>query len=256
MNHTLRLSPCPNDTFAFYALLHGEIDTEGESFSASYHDIETLNEMILSASGDIIKGSIAVLRKAESCGFTLLDSGSALGRGNGPVVVRKSIQGESDAQKTAALPGEYTTAALLFRRYFPDYTPSYYVFNTIAEAVEKGETELGVLIHEGRFTFTERGLELVCDLGQKWENETGLPLPLGGIYCKTTIDSDKISRLIRRSIEWAFSHREQTLPFVRSHATELSEEVMQNHIDYFVNEYSLTLGTEGREAINTLCPNI
>lgn len=222
--------------------------------------------MILSQSGDIIKGSIAVLKEAESRGYSLLESGAALGRGNGPIVVRSPRMSEQNntitqttaktTAKTVALPGEYTTAALLFKRYFPDYEPRYYIFNEIAGAVERGETDLGVLIHEGRFTYMESGLERVCDLGEKWESETGLPLPLGGIYCKSTLDTTKFSRLIRRSIEWAFAHRASTLPFVRHHASELSEEVMHHHIDYFVNEHSLTLGTEGTQAIETLRQSI
>ncbi len=252
------MSPCPNDTFAFYGLLHGTIDTEGESFDASFHDIESLNTMILSQSGDIIKGSIAVLKEAQSRGYSLLESGAALGRGNGPIVVRSPLMSEQNnaptqtTTKIVALPGKYTTAALLFKRYFPDYEPRYCIFNEIAGAVNRGESDLGVLIHEGRFTYMESDLEYVCDLGEKWECETGLPLPLGGIYCRATLDTTKFSRLIRRSIEWAFAHRDSTLPFVRHHASELSEEVMQHHIDYFVNEYSLTLGTEGTLAIETL----
>lgn len=247
MNCKLRLSPCPNDTFAFYALIHSKVDTEGLDFEVEFHDIETLNEMILSGEGDIIKGSVAVARKAQQQGYTLLDSGAALGRGNGPIVVRKG-----GGNRVVALPGELTTATLLFNRYFEGYTPLYTRFNKVVEKLDSGEAELGVLIHEGRFTYSERGCEKVVDLGERWEEEMDMPLPLGAIYGRSTLDTQRIERVIRRSIEWAFSNRSATLDFVRSHASELSEEVTQNHIDYFVNDYSLSLGAEGRAAIFSL----
>ncbi len=247
MNCKLKLSPCPNDTFAFYALIHNEIDTEGLTFDVEFYDIEVLNEMILSGDGDIIKGSVAVAHKAQQQGYTLLDAGAALGRGNGPIVVRKA--GDN---RVVALPGELTTATLLFNRYFEGFTPLYTRFNRVVEKLSSGEAELGVLIHEGRFTYAEHGCEKVADLGEMWEAELALPLPLGAIYGNSLLDTQKMERVIRRSIEWAFDHREDTLEFVRSHASELSEEVLQNHIDYFVNDYSLSLGSIGRAAISLL----
>ncbi len=250
MHYTLRLSPCPNDTFAFYALLHSEIDLEGTTFDVTFSDIETLNEMIAQGDGDIVKASIAMTSCAEEMGYRLLKCGGALGRGNGPVVVRSS--NSLCSGKIVALPGERTTAALLFNRYFEGYSPIYRRFNEVATAVERGEASLGVLIHEGRFTYMDRGLELVCDLGDSWERETSLPIPLGGIYYKDKGEFEKIERIISRSVEWAMAHPSAPLDFVRSHASELSPEVMQNHIDYFVNRYTVHLDDEGLRAINTL----
>lgn len=251
MTYKLKISPCPNDTFAFYALLHNKIDTHGITFDVEFLDIETLNQAIISSQGDIIKASIAVTSKVVT-NFQLLNSGAALGRGNGPIVVCNS-QEKSTANQRVALPGENTTATMLFNRYFEGYEPVYTKFNNVAQMVESGEVELGVLIHEGRFTYQEHGLEKVVDLGEKWEKESGMPLPLGGIYANRNLDIPLIESIIRNSVEWAMTHPNEPLEFVKMYASELSAEVMQNHIDYFVNQYTIDLDNNGREAINSLC---
>ncbi len=251
MKYSLYISPCPNDTFAFYALIHGIVDLEGVEFDVHFDDIERLNSRIISGDGDIIKGSIALKPKAEESGYCLLSSGAALGRGNGPIVVRRASKIAIN-NGTVALPGKHTTATLLFNRYFKDYKPCYTIFNRVADMVEAGQSELGVLIHEGRFTYMERGLEFVADLGKMWEEESAMPLPLGGIYMREGLDTKRVTRIIRHSVEWALENRTATLEFVKSHASELSEEVMQNHIDYFVNEYTVDLTDSGRSAIDAL----
>ncbi len=249
--YTLYISPCPNDTFAFYALIHGLVETEGVEFELHFDDIERLNNRILNGKGGgIVKGSIAIKPLAESRGYTLLDSGAALGRGNGPIVVRGT--NDSTGDRVVALPGEHTTATLLFNRYFRGYSPKYTIFNKVSDMVESGEATLGVLIHEGRFTYNERGLEFVGDLGQMWEQESSMPLPLGGIYMNSGLECAKVERAIRRSVEWAMTHPDQPIAYARSYASELSEEVLRHHIDFFVNEYTVTLGTLGREAIDSL----
>lgn len=246
VNRPLKLfiSPCPNDTFAFYALLHGAVDTEGLVFDLAFEDIETLNSRATAGDGDIIKASIAVL---PAINYELLSAGAALGRGAGPVVVRGAAR-----NNIALLPGEHTTAALLFRRFFKSYTNQFCVFSDIAPTVASGVAEVGVLIHEGRFTYADSGLEFVADLGQMWENSTGLPLPLGGIFANLELEEStrrKVERAIRRSVEWAMQNRAATMDFVRSHARELSETVLQKHIDFFVNEYTIDIGANGRQAI-------
>lgn len=253
MYYQLYISPCPNDTFAFYALIHSLIDTEGVNFDLHFEDIETLNSIALAGSADIVKASIAV---APLIDYQLLTAGAALGRGNGPVVVRQVRPAENpaacEAPKTAILPGAHTTAALLFTRYFKEYTPTYALFSTIAPAIARGEATLGTLIHEGRFTYADYGLEQVADLGMLWENETGRPLPLGGIFARRELDGAKLSRIISRSVSWALANRTAPLDFVKSHAAELSPEVMQQHIDLFVNDYTVDLGDDGRSAIELL----
>lgn len=251
MIHTLKISPCPNDTFAFYALLHNKIETRGLKVEVEFHDIETLNKAILKQQGDIIKASIAIASKVAT-NYQLLNSGAALGRGNGPIVVCNPSP-ESCKNQKVALAGENTTATLLFNRYFKGYTPLYTKFNQIAQMVESGEVELGVLIHEGRFTFQEYGLEKVIDLGEKWERESGMPLPLGGIYARRGLDVKLIESVIQDSVKWAMAHPSEPLDFVRQYASELSPEVMQNHIEYFVNQYTIELSNEGQVAINSLC---
>lgn len=246
----LFISPCPNDTFAFYALLNGKVDCCGLDFEVAFEDIETLNERAMRGDGDIVKASIVV---APAINYELLSSGAALGRGNGPVVVRGGAE-----NRVVALPGKYTTANNLFDRFFAGYTKKYVVFSDVASLVERGQAELGVLIHEGRFTFAQRGLEFVADLGQMWERSTSLPLPLGGIFASLELPPAvrrKVERTIKESVEWAMSHRAEPMAFVRSHARELSESVLLNHIDYFVNNYTINIGVDGAKAISMLAGN-
>lgn len=250
MRLKLSISPCPNDTFMFHALVHGLVDCEGLEFDVEYHDIEELNRAAMAAEPDVSKISCAVL-PALKRNYVMLDSGAALGRGNGPLLVkRKGFAGEL---KRVAVPGEYTTANALVSGLFPlidERTPL--LFSEIAEAVERGEFDGGVLIHEGRFVYERRNLELVADLGVEWERMTDLPLPLGGIVVRRELGDDvrgRVERTLRRSIEYAFANPMASRDYVKAHARELEDDVIDKHIALFVNEFSLSLGEQGRHAI-------
>lgn len=248
----LHISPCPNDTFIFHAMIHRLVDTEGLSFDVTFEDIDQLNYRACHQEADIIKISYATLPLLGKR-YTALRVGGAIGYGNGPVLVARcpdlDLSGAS-----IAVPGLNTTAAMLFRRLFADTTDNLqpYLFSEIAAAVHRGEVDAGVLIHEGRFTFAEHGLSLIADLGELWSQRYALPIPLGVIMVRQGLDSDKISRIIRRSIEFAMSHPDVSAEFVETHAAELSDEVRQKHISYFVNEFSLDIGKLGQSAIATL----
>lgn len=250
MRLKLSISPCPNDTFMFHALVHGLVDCEGLEFDVEYHDIEELNRAAMAAEPDVSKISCAVL-PALKRDYAMLDSGAALGRGNGPLLVkRKGFQGEL---KRVAVPGKYTTANALVSGLFPlidELSPV--LFSEIAEAVERGDFDGGVLIHEGRFVYERRNLELVADLGVEWERMTDLPLPLGGIVVRRELGDDvrgRVERTLRRSIEYAFANPSASRDYVKAHARELEDDVIDKHISLFVNEFSLSLGAQGRHAI-------
>ena len=249
----LHISPCPNDTFMFDALLNGRIGTGGLRFEVEYHDIEELNRGAEEGYADISKISCAVL-PAIADRYTLLDSGAALGRGNGPLLVRRA--GDTRPIRRIAVPGLHTTANSLVEKLFPEITEREpLLFSEIAAAVERGDFDAGVLIHEGRFVYRERNLELVADLGQLWERRTGLPLPLGGIAAKKELPEQvrrEIAGLIRQSIEYAFVHPRASRTYIKAHAQELDDKVIDAHIALFVNDYSLSLGDEGRRAVGAL----
>lgn len=246
----LYISPCPNDTFMFDAIINKRIDLEGWEFEVSYFDIEELNARCISAEADITKLSCAVLPLIDQ-NYTVSDSGAALGRGNGPLLVRR--KGDSSPIRRVAVPGEHTTANALMCRLFPDVEERVpMLFSQIAEAVERGDFDAGVLIHEGRFVYAERNLELVADLGLLWEERTALPLPLGAIAVRKGLDVDGFSRLLKRSIEYAFAHPAESREFIKEHAQEMENKVIDSHIALFVNEFSLSLGALGREAIDVL----
>lgn len=250
---TLHISPCPNDTFMFDAIVNGRIDCDGMAFDVEFHDIEELNRGAAAGRADISKISCAVLPEIE-CDYELSESGAALGRGNGPLLVRR--QGETAPLRRIAVPGVHTTANALMGRLFPEIVEKEpLLFSEIAGAVERGEFDGGVLIHEGRFVYRERSLELVADLGAVWERTTGLPLPLGGIVMRRSLPEGlrrRFERLLRSSIEYAFAHPDASRPFVRAHARELDDRVIDAHIALFVNGYSLALGDEGRRAVELL----
>ena len=249
----LSISPCPNDTFMFDAMLNGRIDTEGLSFDVEYHDIEELNRGVLSATPDVSKISCAVL-PAIAHHYRLLSCGAALGRGNGPLLVKR--RGDNRPIKRIAVPGEYTTANALIGRLFPDISERVpMLFSQIAAAVEHGEFDAGVLIHEGRFVYERRDLELVADLGVEWERQTSLPLPLGGIVMRRDLPQElfeRVERVLSRSIEYAFANPMLSREYVKMHAQELEDDVIDKHISLFVNDYSLNLGKVGLLAIEQL----
>ena len=249
----LAISPCPNDTFMFDAIINRRIDCRGMQFEVDYLDIEQLNSEALTQRYDITKCSAAIYRAIES-DYRLLDSGAALGRGNGPLLVRR--KGETTPLKHIAVPGEHTTANALVCRLFSTIeqrTPR--LFSEIAAAVEAGEYDGGVLIHEGRFVYEKRNLELVADLGLEWERQTSLPLPLGIIVARRALGEETISEfesLLRESIAYAFAHPEASREFIKAHAQELEDEVIDKHIALFVNDFSLSLGEEGHRALAEL----
>lgn len=255
MDKTLRLSisPCPNDTFMFDAIVNGRIDYEGLSFEVEYHDIEELNHGVEALGPDISKISCAVLPAIKQH-YRLLDSGAALGRGNGPLLVRR--KGDKGAIKYLLVPGVHTTANALVGRLFPqiEYREPM-LFSKIAEAVERGDADAGVLIHEGRFVYERRNLELVADLGVEWERQTDLPLPLGGIVIKRELGDEmrsRVERVLRRSIEYAFDNPLLSRDYIKAHAQEMEDDVIEKHIALFVNDFSLSLGEQGRRAITLL----
>ena len=253
MRLSLNISPCPNDTFMFDAMVNDRIDCEGLSFDVQFLDIEQLNSAAMRDEAAVSKISCALL-PAITEHYALLDAGAALGRGNGPLLVRR--RGEQTPIRHIAVPGMHTTANALVERLFPEIesrTPL--LFSEIAAAVERGEYDAGVLIHEGRFVYERRNLALVADLGLEWEARTSLPLPLGGIVIRRDVPQqvrERVERVLRRSIEYAFQNPLASRKWVKAHAQEMEDDVIDKHIALFVNDFSLSLGEEGRSAVKHL----
>lgn len=252
MKLTLGFSPCPNDTFIFDALVNNKIDTEGLNFDVVLDDVQTLNEWAAAGKLDITKLSYGVLPLVLDK-YVVLNSGSALGSGVGPLLISN---GEYEIlnveEKTVAIPGENTTAHLLFSLAYPNAANKFVLrYDKIEEFVLQGRG-IGVIIHENRFTYQQKGLHKIIDLGDYWEKETGSAIPLGGIVVKRNIDyavQKKVDMLIRKSIEYAYTKYPELNDYIRSHSQEMSEAVMRQHIDLYVNNYSLALGTEGKKAV-------
>jgi len=247
-------SPCPNDTFIFDALVHQKIDTEGLEFIPVLEDVQTLNQWAMEGKLPITKLSYGVLPLVTGQ-YNLMDSGSALGRGVGPLLLRISSNETNVDQSVIAIPGENTTAHLLFSLAYPDALNKVFVrYDEVEDFVLAGKG-LGVIIHENRFTYAEKGLIKITDLGDYWEQQTGAPIPLGGIVISKEFDrplQKKVERLIRESIEYAYKVYPELNDYIRDHAQEMSEDVMRKHIDLYVNDYSISLGREGRKAVKTL----
>ncbi len=256
MKLSLGFSPCPNDTFIFEALVHGRVDTEGVSFDWFLADVEELNHRAMEGTVDVTKMSFHAYALAAS-NYLILDSGSALGRNNGPLVVsRHKMYPDELDNALIAIPGKYTTANLLFSIFWPGASRKReYLFSDIPEAVMSGEADAGLIIHETRFTYLSLGLQKVADTGEYWEKMTGLPVPLGGIVVNRSVSEDiagKVSRSIRRSIEYARADPTASIDFIRRHAREIDSKVTKDHISLYVNEFSLSLGLEGKAAIAKL----
>jgi len=258
MKLSLGISPCPNDTYIFDAMLHGKIDTEGLEFVPRLEDVETLNQLAIEGSLDISKVSYGVVFQLLHQ-YRILEAGSALGKGVGPLFVSKNIghDEEIDFSKIrVALPGINTTAHLLFSLAYPEIKNKTFVpFHVIEDMVINDEVDAGVIIHENRFTYQQKGLNKLSDLGDVWEKRTGAPIPLGGILVRRLFDLDlatKINRVINRSLAFANDHADALPAFVTENAKEMNEEVMRNHISLYVNEFSLALGQEGRLAVMEL----
>jgi 1,4-dihydroxy-6-naphthoate synthase len=262
MKLTLGFSPCPNDTFIFDALIHHKIDTEGLEFEVFYDDVETLNQKAFRGELDVTKLSYHAFAYVTNQ-YVLLDAGSALGFGVGPMLIckdEKYLDQEylkaNIADLKIAIPGKYTTANFLLSLAFPEgKNKTEVLFSEIENQLLNGETDLGLIIHENRFTYQDKGLHKIIDLGDFWEQQTGCAIPLGGIVANRNLSIEiqhKINRVLKKSVEFAFANPKSGLEFIRQHAQEMSEEVMYKHINLYVNKYSVELGDEGRKAIELL----
>jgi len=258
MHLSLGYSSCPNDTFIFDAMVHGKVNTEGLVFDPVVEDVESLNQGALNGNLDITKLSFHAYGYVLN-DYVLLNAGSALGRGCGPLVVAKKDRLGDDfepAQMKVAIPGNLTTANFLFSLAYPIVADKREIlFSEIEDAVLHETVDLGVLIHENRFTYEQRGLVKVIDLGEYWEKGTGSPIPLGGIVIRRSMDQCimmKVDRVLRRSVEFALSNPSSSKEYVRDLAQEIDEKVIEQHIALYVNEYSVDLGEEGRAAISIL----
>jgi len=264
--YTLGFSPCPNDTFMFDALVHHKIDTEGLDFKVVMADVETLNQKAGKGELDISKISFAAFTRMTEM-YQLLNAGSALGQGVGPLVVTNQ-KSEGRSQQPAAnleiipgnwkiaIPGKHTTANFLFSIFYPEVgNKTEMIFSEIENDVLTGKADAGVVIHESRFTYAQKGLIKICDLGELWEKETHQPIPLGGIGVKRNLPEEmkqRIDRVIKRSVEFAFANPESSALYVKENAQEMDEAVSKKHIETYVNDFSIDLGEAGRDAIHAL----
>lgn len=251
---TLGYSPCPNDTFIFYGLVKGKIASGDLNFKEVLLDVEALNKAATEERLDVTKVSYSAFCALRDR-YCLLRSGGALGRGCGPLIVSQTGDGNLRGKKIA-IPGELTTAYLLLRLFDPSLTDIVPMrFDLIMDSVLKGETDAGLIIHESRFTYQSLGLVKVVDLGEWWENETGLPIPLGAIIAKRSLGGGVIREaeaLIRQSVLYALNHGDEPMDYIKAHAQELSDDVISKHIALYVNEFTLDLGQEGEKAVREL----
>ncbi|MGE0560830.1 MAG: menaquinone biosynthesis family protein [Flavobacteriales bacterium] len=258
MSHklTIGFSPCPNDTFIFDALVHHKIDTEGLDFDVYLGDVEELNQKAFNNELDITKLSYHAYGYLTE-NYILLDSGSALGKGCGPLLVTKPNTQVSNLNALKiAIPGKYTTANFLLSIAHPEANNKIeMIFSDIENAVLKGDVDAGLIIHENRFTYQEKGLKKIIDLGEYWENTTGNLIPLGGIVIKRNLPVEtikKVNKLLRKSIEHAFENPDSALVYMKNHAQEMDKKVMMQHVDLYVNKYSIDLGDEGKLSITKM----
>ncbi|MBS1778771.1 MAG: 1,4-dihydroxy-6-naphthoate synthase [Bacteroidetes bacterium] len=256
MKLTIGFSPCPNDTFIFDAMVNGKIDTKGIEFDYVMEDVETLNLWAEQGKLDITKLSYnAFLHVIDK--YALLHSGSALGKGVGPLLIAKQpLDLANAANYKIAIPGINTTANLLLSLALPQAkNKTEVLFSEIEQAVLDGQFDAGLIIHESRFTYQQKGLVKLIDLGDWWENEMKAAIPLGGIVIKRSFDKElcaTVDSIIKASLEYSWKHYPELQPFITENAQEMEEAVMRKHIELYVNEYSTDLGTEGEHAINTL----
>jgi 1,4-dihydroxy-6-naphthoate synthase len=256
MKLTLGFSPCPNDTFIFDAMVHNRIDTEGLTFEVIMEDVEALNHRAFQKDLQVTKLSYhAFAHLVDS--YALLESGSALGNGVGPLLITKN-EAIKDAvnESVIAIPGKYTTANFLFSLAYPDAKhKKEMVFHEIEGAILSGEVDAGVIIHENRFTYQEKNLKKIIDLGEFWESTTNMPIPLGGIVVRRDLSQaiqEKIQRVMQRSVRFAFDNPRASREYVVANAQEMDELVMQRHIDLYVNSFTEALGQQGRAAVDAL----
>ncbi|BCB96989.1 1,4-dihydroxy-6-naphtoate synthase [Dissulfurispira thermophila] len=274
---SLGFSPCPNDTFIFYALVNKKIDLRGLDFSPVIKDVETLNQLAIKRAVDVTKISCHAFYYLQK-DYQFLRSGGAFGRGCGPLLVQKTKDRSQKLEiKKIAIPGELTTAFLLLKLYLSSnsslitphssFAPQKVAdfletlsfiampFNKIMDAVKDEKVDAGLIIHESRFTYHEYGLAKIADLGDWWEKETGLPIPLGGIIAKKSLGTTTIKTiesLIRASVEYSMVHKEDTISFIKNYSQELSDDVIFKHISLYVNNYTIDIGSDGEAALNEL----
>jgi len=251
----LGFSGCPNDTFIFYALINNKIDFD-LNFKYLVADVEELNKRVILKDLDVSKVSFHLFGYMSD-EYVILPSGSALGRGCGPLLIsKKQYSLEELSKKVIAIPGKWTTAHLLLKLLLPDLEQTQIMyFNEIPDAVASGKVDAGVIIHESRFTYQKKGLVCISDLGKWWEDTTGSVIPLGGIIAKRDLGTEiltKISNAIKESIVYAFSHKAECMPFIKRYAQELDDEVIKKHIDLYVNDFTIDLGEEGKKALTML----
>jgi 1,4-dihydroxy-6-naphthoate synthase len=256
MKLKLAFSTCPNDTYMFHAMTHHLIDTGAYKFDISLHDIEELNEQAEHTINDITKISFNAFGQLSNK-FQMLSSGAALGFGNGPLIISKhKIYPDELNDVTIAIPGLKTTANLLLTILYPQVTNKItYLFSDIEEAVHSNETDAGLIIHETRFSYHKRGLQKVADLGEVWEKKYNLPLPLGGIAIRRDLDEKiktDIEKIIAESVRFAFNNPKASVNYIKKHAQDINEEVIQKHINLYVNKYSIDIKEDGKKAIQEL----
>ena len=252
----LAISPCPNDIFIFAAMANGLIDTEGLEFEIRLEDVETLNYLAMHGIPDVVKVSYHAFLHLSPV-YSLLDSGSALGFGNGPLLISKKAYTINElSDLTVAIPGEYTTAHLLLKLMTPSIRKKkIIVFNDIEDAILNDEVDAGVIIHENRFTYEKKGLIKIIDLGEEYEKRNHCPIPLGGIIAQKKLGAEtisKLNRVLHASVSFALENPGSVMDFVCKHAQELEETVIRKHIELYVNKFTLDLGNEGRRAIARL----
>lgn len=249
-------SPCPNDTFIFDALVNKRIDTQGLTFNPVLADVEQLNQWAMQGKLPFTKLSFHAFAYCVD-NYALLNTGSALGRGCGPMLISKTAVNTAEiTNQTIAIPGKYTTANFLLSVLYPQAKNKIpYLFSDIENVVLTGEVDLGLIIHENRFTYQSKGLHKVTDLGEEWETTTNSPIPLGGIFVNRNVDVElakQVEILIGKSIEYAFANPTASKDYVKAHSQELADDVIQQHINLYVNTFSQNLGTEGRLAVEKL----
>lgn len=256
MKLSLGFSPCPNDTFIFDAMIHQKVDTEGLEFEVVMGDVEELNRLAFAGRLDITKLSYHAFAHLLGT-YQLLDSGSALGNNCGPLLIAKRALPEREINNAKiAIPGKMTTANFLCSLAYPlAQNKVETLFSDIESAVLNEEVDAGLIIHENRFTYHERGLVKLMDCGEFWETKMNLPIPLGGIVVKSSMEKElqqKVDRVLRRSVEFAFANPDSSATFVESHAQEMDKAVMKKHIELYVNQYSISLGEKGKLAVEKL----
>ena len=259
MKISLGFSPCPNDTFMFAAMVNHWIPTDGLDFAVHMEDIETLNEWADDEKLDLTKMSFHKSLFVRDK-YTLLQSGAALGNNCGPMIIAKTqLSKQEILEGPIALPGQWTTAHLLFNHFYPQARrKEFHRFDTLEDLVLENKVKAAVIIHENRFTYASKGLVKIEDLGDSWENETGLPIPLGGIFASNRLGKDLISKLenlIRQSIFFARHNTPEVMNYVREYSQEMEDWVMKSHIDLYVNDFSIDLSPIGNQAVDFLKKN-